>query len=75
MFDRVFRVTAREAIRRLTIRRGAARSARLPTLLPGLETRPTPMRPVQPPAAVNDNPLAALEVEVERELRARGYLR
>ena len=46
-----------------------------PAILPGLDTRPAPMRPVRPPAAVNDNPLAALQVEVERDLRARGYLR
>lgn len=71
MFDRVFKATAREALRRLTARRGPAG----PTLLPGLDTRPAPMRPLRPPAAVNDNPLAALEAEVERELRARGYLR
>ncbi len=46
-----------------------------PAILPGLDTKPAPMRPVRPPAAVNDNPLAALQIEVERDLRARGYLR
>lgn len=39
------------------------------------DPRPRPMRPLHPPAAVNDNPLAALETEVERDLRSRGYLR
>ncbi|KQO63256.1 MULTISPECIES: hypothetical protein [unclassified Methylobacterium] len=34
-----------------------------------------PMRPVEPPAARNDNPLAALCEAVEADLRAAGYLR
>lgn len=34
-----------------------------------------PMRPVTPPAAQNDNPLAALCAAVEADLRAAGYLR
>lgn len=36
---------------------------------------PRPMPVLRPPAAVNDNPLAALQSEIERDLRARGYLR
>jgi hypothetical protein len=34
-----------------------------------------PMVPLQPPEAQNDNPLAALCVAVEADLRAAGYLR
>ncbi|KQP38269.1 hypothetical protein ASF49_04445 [Methylobacterium sp. Leaf104] len=34
-----------------------------------------PMRPLEPPAAQNDNPLAALCEAVEADLRAAGYLR
>ncbi len=34
-----------------------------------------PMRPVEPPAAQNDNPLADLCAAVEADLRAAGYLR
>jgi hypothetical protein len=33
------------------------------------------MRPLEPPAAQNDNPLAALCEAVEADLRAAGYLR
>lgn len=46
-----------------------------PTILPGLDTRPAPMRPLRPPAATNDNPLRAIHEAVERELRAGGHLR
>lgn len=51
---------------------GSARS------VPGSE-RPDldfpPMTPVRPPAAENDNPLAAFCAVVEADLRAAGYLR
>ncbi|MFC6746514.1 hypothetical protein ACFQFG_18835 [Methylobacterium persicinum] len=45
MFHSVFKTRAREALRRLTARGGPAG----PTILPGLDTRPAPMRPVRPP--------------------------
>lgn len=70
MFGPAITSAAREAMRRLATRRVPAD----PVILPAPETRPAPMRPLRPPAAGNDNPLAALEAEVEQELRARGYL-
>ena len=33
------------------------------------------MPPVEPPQAVNDDPMAGAAVEVERELRVAGFLR
>lgn len=73
MLDRPITSAARGALRRL-----AARLAKRPPADPVLtapDLRPRPMRPLHPPAAVNDNPLATLATEVERDLRTRGYLR
>lgn len=74
---------AREALRTLAARRPVRRPVRRPALrpgteaaiLPGLDTRPAPMAPLHPPAAINDNPLQALHDAVERDLRASGHLR
>ncbi|CAA2158891.1 hypothetical protein MBRA_04143 [Methylobacterium brachiatum] len=33
------------------------------------------MKPLLPPAAINDNPLQAVHEAVERDLRASGHLR
>ncbi len=74
---------AREALRTLAARRPVRLPVRLPprrpgaeaTILPGLDTRPAPMAPLHPPAAINDNPLQALHDAVERDLRASGHLR
>ena len=70
---------AREALRTLAARRPVRRPARRPgteaAILPGLDTRPAPMAPLHPPAAINDNPLQALHDAVERDLRASGHLR
>ncbi|MCJ2011720.1 hypothetical protein [Methylobacterium sp. J-076] len=76
MSGQSFTSAAREAMSRLRSGLAARRSPPPPpAILPGLDTRPAPMRPLRPPAAVNDNPLATLEAEVERDLRAHGYLR
>ncbi|ACB23485.1 hypothetical protein ABID82_006389 [Methylobacterium sp. PvP062] len=70
---------AREALRTLAARRPVRRPALRPgteaAILPGLDTRPAPMAPLHPPAAINDNPLQALHDAVERDLRASGHLR
>jgi hypothetical protein len=39
------------------------------------DPRPGPMKPLLPPAAINDNPLQAVHEAVERDLRASGHLR
>ncbi len=62
---------AREALRSLAARRAIPET---PTILPGFDTRPAPMRPLHPPAATNDNPLLALHEAVEQGLRASGHL-
>ncbi len=70
---------AREALRTLAARRPVRRPALRPgteaAIQPGLDTRPAPMAPLHPPAAINDNPLQALHDAVERDLRASGHLR
>ncbi|MEE7448788.1 hypothetical protein MRF4_13790 [Methylobacterium radiotolerans] len=66
---------AREALRTLAARRPARQPGGEATILPGLDTRPAPMAPLHPPAAINDNPLQALHEAVERDLRASGHLR
>ncbi len=72
MLDRPITSAARGVLRL------AARLTKRPPadpVLPARDLRPRPMRPLHPPAAVNDNPLATLTTEVERDLRTRGYLR
>jgi len=88
MFGTPIRAAAREAIRFLVERLGRSRPVVVPIgrdappmpgpeqgLVPELRPGLRPMPPLKPPAALNDNPLAAIEAEVERELRAKGYLR
>ncbi|MHB2207641.1 hypothetical protein [Methylobacterium sp. CM6257] len=65
---------AREALRALAARRPLREVEAGSTVLPGLDTKPAPMAPLQPPAATNDNPLQALHEAVERDLRASGHL-
>lgn len=67
---------ARAALRSLAARPPVREAPSAPTILPGLDTRPAPMRPLLPPAATNDDdPLQAIHEAVERELRANGHLR
>lgn len=65
---------AREALRALAARRPLREVEAGSTVLPGLDMKPAPMAPLQPPAATNDNPLQALHEAVERDLRASGHL-
>lgn len=66
---------ARATLRSLVARTPAREASSTPTILPGLDTRPAPMRPLRPPAATNDDdPLQAIREAVERELRASGHL-
>ncbi|SDO20011.1 hypothetical protein SAMN05216360_11668 [Methylobacterium phyllostachyos] len=60
---------------RAVLRAWVARPQAEPVLLPGLDARPAPMKPLLPPAATNDNPLLAVQEAVERDLRASGHLR
>lgn len=57
------------------LRGGTGHPAGGTAILPGLDTKPAPMRPLRPPAAENDNPMRSLHEAVERELRAHGHLR
>ena len=78
MLDRLMSVIpsrARAALRSLAARPPVREAPSTPTILPGLDTRPAPMRPLRPPAATNDNPLQAIHEAVERDLRASGHLR
>lgn len=78
MLDRLMSLIpsrARATLRSLTARMPGRETPSTPTILPGLDTRPAPMRPLRPPAAINDNPLQEIHEAVERELRARGHLR
>ena len=75
MLDRPIMSAARAAFRLLAAGRPPADPVPPARDLPSRPMRPGPMRPLHPPAALNDNPLAALATEVERDLRARGYLR
>ena len=63
---------ARETLRALAARRPAQE-----TVVASLERAAplAPMRPLHPPAAINDNPMRAVHEAVERELRASGHLR
>lgn len=86
MLDRLMSPVARARLRALAARwvpgttpatsaRPAPGAASRTTILPGLDTRPAPMRPLHPPAALNDNPLREIHDAVERDLRANGHLR
>ncbi len=78
MFDRLIPLIPPRALgmlRSLIAGRPQRASQPTPTILPGLDTRPAPMRPLHPPQAINDNPLDVIHEAVERELRARGHLR
>ncbi len=73
MLERPIMSAARAALGHLATR--LARRPPADPIAPAQDLRPRPMAPLHPPAAVNDNPLAALVTEVERALRSRGYLR
>lgn len=78
MLDRLMSLFSSRAFAKLrsaTAPSSARETQSEPTILPGLDTRPGPMRPLRPPAAINDNPLAAIQEAVERDLRASGHLR
>jgi len=65
---------AQAALRRLAAR-WPSRAADAPAIRLDHDPRPGPMKPLHPPAAINDNPLQTVHEAVERDLRASGHLR
>ena len=66
---------AQAALRRLAARWPSRPARAEPVVRLDHDPRPGPMKPLLPPAAINDNPLQAGHEAVERDLRASGHLR